>query len=41
VVVGALDADAHGALVLAAGVLLVAALGEPVRRLSLSKRRSD
>jgi len=41
VVVGALDADLHGACVLAAGVLLVAALGEPVRRMALSKRRSD
>jgi len=41
VVVGALDADAHGALVLAAGVLLVALLGEPVRRASLGLRRSD
>jgi hypothetical protein len=41
VVVGALDADVHGAIVLAAGVLLVAALGEPVRRASLGRRRSD
>jgi HPP family protein len=41
VVVGALDADAHGALVLAAGVLLVALLGEPVRRSALGLRRSD
>ena len=41
VVVGALDADLHGAFVLTAGVLLVAALGEPVRRMALSKRRSD
>jgi HPP family len=36
IVVGALAADAHGALVLGAGVLLVAVLGEAVRRLALT-----
>lgn len=33
IVVGALDADLHGAFVLAAGIALVAILGEGVRRL--------
>jgi hypothetical protein len=33
IVVGALDADLHGAFVLAAGIVLVAILGEGVRRL--------
>jgi hypothetical protein len=38
IAVGALDADVHGALVLAAGVLQVAVLGEAVRRLSVRQR---
>ncbi len=37
IVVGALDADLHGALVLAAGIALVATLGEGVRRLKLAR----
>ena len=37
IVVGALDADMHGALVLAAGIVLVATLGEGVRRLKLAR----
>lgn len=41
IVVGALDADLHGAFVLGAGVLLVAVFGEVVRRMSLGHRRSD
>ncbi len=41
IVVGALAADAHGALVLGAGVLLVALLGEPVRRLASRLARAD
>ena len=36
VVVGALAADLHGALVLLAGIVLVAALGEAVRRSRLA-----
>jgi hypothetical protein len=40
IVVGALAADARGALVLGAGVLLVAVLGEGVRRASLALARS-
>jgi hypothetical protein len=35
IVVGALDADLHGALVLLAGIALVASFGEAVRRLKL------
>src|SRR3954469_13147903 len=38
IAVGALDAAVHGALVLAAGVLQVALLGEAIRRLSLRRR---
>ncbi len=37
IVVGALDADLHGAFVLAAGIALVATLGEAVRRLKLAR----
>jgi CBS-domain-containing membrane protein len=37
IVVGALDADLHGAFVLAAGIALVATLGEGVRRLKLPR----
>jgi HPP family len=37
IVVGALDADLHGAFVLAAGITLVATLGEGVRRLKLAR----
>jgi len=36
-VVGALDADVHGAFVLAMGIALVATLGEGVRRLKRSR----
>jgi hypothetical protein len=36
IVVGALDADLHGAFVFLAGVALVAMLGEGVRRLKLA-----
>ena len=36
IVVGALDADLHGAFVFLAGVALVAILGEGVRRLKLA-----
>lgn len=38
IVVGALDADLKGAIVLVAGVLLVAVLGEAVRRMKLERR---
>ena len=37
IVVGALDADVHGAFVLAMGIALVATLGEGVRRLKRSR----
>jgi hypothetical protein len=39
IALGALDADWHGAFVLAAGVIQVALLGEAVRRLRLRMRR--
>jgi hypothetical protein len=38
IVVGALDADLHGALVLLAGIALIALLGEGVRRLKAAPR---
>jgi hypothetical protein len=37
IVVGALDADLHGALVLLGGIALVATLGEGVRRIKLAR----
>jgi hypothetical protein len=40
IVVGALDATAHGAFVLLAGVALVALFGEGVRRMKLERRRA-